>query len=91
MLSDCLSGMVGMPFFESERKVQVFGSSLALTLPAMFVKAHEIEKGLEVNVLYDLDGVLLFCLEDDPNEVVKRISGILKKMERKLEEKGTNK
>jgi hypothetical protein len=34
-----------MPVFESSRKVQVFGSSLALTLPAMFVKVNEIEKG----------------------------------------------
>ena len=80
-----------MPFFESDRKVQVFGSSLALTLPAMFVKAHELEKGREVNVLYDLDGVLVFCLEDDPDEVVKRIIDIMKKMEKKLIENGTKK
>ena len=34
-----------MPVFESERKVQAFGSSLAFTLPALFVKANEIKKG----------------------------------------------
>lgn len=73
-----------MPFFESERKVQVFGSSLALTLPSMFVKANELVKGRVVNVLYDLDGILIFCLEDDSKEVVKHIINLLDKMESKL-------
>ncbi len=79
-----------MPIFESDRKVQVFGSSLALTIPAMFVKVHELEKGREVNVLYNLDGVLIFCLEDDPEKVVQRIVEILDKMESKLNENGSS-
>ena len=33
-----------MRMYESSRKVQVFDSSLALPLPAFFVKANEIEK-----------------------------------------------
>ena len=48
-----------MPVFNSSRKVQVFGSSLAMTLPAMFAKACEIEKGASLNIYYDLDGVLV--------------------------------
>ena len=48
-----------MPVFESSRKVQTFGSSLAMTLPAMFVKACEIRKGSRLNVFYGLDGVLV--------------------------------
>ena len=48
-----------MPIFRDSRKVQVFGSSLAITLPSDFVKACEIEKGAEMRVLYDLEGVLV--------------------------------
>jgi len=48
-----------MPVFESSRKVQVFGSSLAMTLPSLFVKANEVEKGSVSQVYYDLDGVLI--------------------------------
>jgi antitoxin component of MazEF toxin-antitoxin module len=55
-----------MPVFESSRKVQVFGSSLALTLPALFVKANEVEKGSVGKVYYGLDGVLVVSLVDDP-------------------------
>ena len=55
-----------MPLFKSERKAQNFGTSLALTLPSMFAKAHELEKGTRVRVLYGLDGVLVIsCIEDD--------------------------
>jgi len=63
---------------------------IALTIPAMFVKVHELEKGREVNVLYNLDGVLIFCLEDDPEKVVQRIVEILDKMESKLNENGSS-
>ena len=71
-----------MPVFESSRKVQVSGSSLAMTLPALFVKASEIEKGSVVSVFYGLDGVLVLSLsgEDDT------IDGLLKILE-KLEER----
>jgi antitoxin component of MazEF toxin-antitoxin module len=55
-----------MPVFESSRKVQVFGSSLALTLPALFVKVNEVEKGSVGKVYYGLDGVLVVSLVDDP-------------------------
>ena len=48
-----------MPIFESSRKVQAVGTSLALTLPALFVKANEIEKGAISKVYYNLDGVLI--------------------------------
>jgi antitoxin component of MazEF toxin-antitoxin module len=54
-----------MPVFESSRKVQSFGSSLALTLPAMFVKANEVEKGFMSKVYYGLDGVLVITMVDD--------------------------
>ena len=55
-----------MPVFESSRKVQVFGSSLALTLPALFVKVNEVEKGSVNKIYYGLDGVLVVSLVDDP-------------------------
>ena len=58
-----------MPVFRSSRKVQVFGSSLALTLPALFVKANEVKKGSVVNVLFDFDGVLVMYNCSDVNRL----------------------
>ena len=69
-----------MPVFESSRKVQVFGSSLALTLPALFVKANEVEKGSVGKVYYGLEGVLVVSLVDDPKahaglkEIIERLN-----------------
>jgi len=69
-----------MPVFESSRKVQVFGSSLAMTLPALFVKANEVEKGSVGRVYYGLEGVLVVSLVDDPKaragliEIIERLN-----------------
>ncbi len=69
-----------MPVFESSRKVQVFGSSLAMTLPALFVKANEVEKGSVGKVYYGLEGVLVISLVDDPKaragliEIIERLN-----------------
>ena len=73
-----------MPVFESSRKVQVFGSSLALTLPSFFVKANEIEKGLVMKVLYGLDGVLVVSKVNDPEAVVECLTAMMEKLEKKL-------
>ena len=73
-----------MPVFESSRKVQVFGSSLAMTLPALFVKANEIEKGSVMNVLFGLDGVLVLFNCEDPETLRKCLIDILEKLEEKV-------
>ena len=76
-----------MPVFESSRKVQAVGSSLAVTLPALFVKANEIEKGALSEVYYNLDGVLVVSFCDDSGElgesVVEIVESIMKKGWRK--------
>ena len=54
-----------MPVFTDSRKIQVTGSSLAMTLPSFFVKANEIVKWDEVKVLYGLKGVLIVCKTED--------------------------
>ena len=74
-----------MPVFESSRKVQVFGSSLAMTLPAMFVKANEIEKGSILDVLYGLDGVLVLFNCEDPEKLRGCLVDILHRLEEKVE------
>jgi len=74
-----------MPVFESSRKVQVFGSSLAMTLPAMFVKANEIEKGSILDVLYGLDGVLVLFNCEDPEKLKGCLVDILQRLEEKVE------
>jgi hypothetical protein len=48
-----------MPMFKTSRKVQMFGDSLALTIPSMFVKINEIKKGNRMRVFYDLEGTLV--------------------------------
>ena len=76
-----------MPVFESSRKVQAVGSSLALTLPALFVKANEIEKGELSEVYYNLDGVVVISFCDDSGKLcesmVEIVESITKKRERK--------
>lgn len=77
-----------MPVFESRRKVQVFGSSLAMTLPSFFVKANEVEKGAVMKVLYGLEGVLIVSLEKDPEVVKKCLVSIMDKLEEKMNDSG---
>jgi antitoxin component of MazEF toxin-antitoxin module len=72
-----------MPVFKSSRKVQVFGSSLAMTLPAMFAKACEIKQGQELNVYYGLDGVLVLSSCEDEDSMREMTEKILKDMARK--------
>ena len=73
--------MVFMPVFESTRKVQTFGTSLAVTLPAMFVKANEIEKGSFMKVLYGLEGVLVASKIEDNRALKKCLLQILDNLE----------
>ena len=72
-----------MPIIEDSRKVQAFGSSLAITLPSFFVKANEVEKGSELMVVYGLDGVLIVTKADDPSAVEKGLYAILDEFERR--------
>ncbi len=72
-----------MPVFDSSRKVQTFGSSLAMTLPAMFVKANEIEKGSVLKVLYGFEGVLVLFNCDDPRTLRDCLKDIVQILEEK--------
>ena len=78
-----------MPVFESSRKVQVLGSSLAMTLPAMFVKVSEIEKGSVINVLYGLDGVLVLFQSEDVESIREYLIEIIEKIEEKVKSEST--
>lgn len=73
-----------MPVFEDSRKVQKFGSSLAMTLPAMFVKANEIKKGSPVRVYYGLDGVLVMSNCENLEILRDSLVDILEKIEKAL-------
>jgi hypothetical protein len=76
-----------VPVFESSRKVQALGSSLALTLPALFVKANGIGKGELTEVYYNLNGVLIVSFCDDSGELedslVEIVESIVEKGGRK--------
>lgn len=82
-MSGCVvgRGWLCMPVFESSRKVQVSGSSLAMTLPSLFVKVNEIEKGTVVNVLYGLDGVLVLS-RCEGRQTIEGLMKILEKIEK---------
>ena len=66
-----------MKVFECSRKAQAFGNSLALTLPAMFAKVNEIEKGSRLKILYELNGVMLVSMVDDPEAIKAGLKVIL--------------
>ena len=72
-----------MPLFESKRRVQAMGSSLAITLPAFFVKANEIEKGKEIKVFYNLDDVLVAYCDEAPESLIERLKTIITRLEEK--------
>ena len=74
-----------MPVFKSSRKVQNFGSSLALTLPAMFVKANEVRKGQIGKVIYDIDGVLVVSCVEDVEDLKKGLIEIITKLEETIQ------
>jgi antitoxin component of MazEF toxin-antitoxin module len=70
-----------LPVFKSSRKIQLFGSSLAMTLPAMFVKANEVRKGSTGDVYYSLDGLLVVTLTENEN-IREGLLEILEKIEK---------
>lgn len=74
-----------MPVFKSSRKVQEYGSSLALTLPAMFVKVNEIEKGSVMDIMYGLEGVMVISSVGDIEAIKKCLKAIIDKLENKVE------
>ena len=75
-----------MPVFESSRKIQVFGSSLAMTLPALFVKGNEIQKGSTLYTYFNLNGLIVVSTCDDRNTIRDCLLTILKKLDDKLQE-----
>jgi antitoxin component of MazEF toxin-antitoxin module len=86
-----MDGWLFMPVFESSRKVQVFGSSLAMTLPALFVKASEVEKGSVLSVMYGLDGVLVASGVDTPEALRERLVEIIEKLDEDVKMKNEKK
>jgi len=76
-----------MPIFKSSRKIQTFGSSLAITLPSMFVKVNEIEKGSVINLFYGLEGVMVVSRMEDPEEVLRCLNDIIRKLGEKSGDK----
>ena len=72
-----------IPVFKSKRKVQVFGSSLAITLPALFVKGNEIEKGCMTNTLFGFEGVLIATWLDDHDSLKRILYNMIDELEKR--------
>ncbi len=66
-----------MPVFMSKRKIQCSGTSLAITLPSLFVKGNEVSKGSEMKIHYELNGIFIVSNTDDLSSIVKSLVEIL--------------
>ena len=75
---------VTLKLFKTTRKVQLFGSSLALTIPAMFAKINDIEKGKRLNLFYDLNGTLILANCENEEELKKCLINVLESLEKNL-------
>ena len=79
-----------MPVFEFSRKVQVLGSSLAMTIPALFVKVNEVKKGQEVSVIFGLDGILVLSKFADHEAIREGLLSILESLEEGVIDEGSD-
>ncbi len=77
-----------MPVFEYSRKVQTLGSSLALTIPSLFIKVMEIKKGDALDVIHSLDGVLVVSNSKDVGSLRERLMILLDTLEDRVRDKG---
>jgi antitoxin component of MazEF toxin-antitoxin module len=73
-----------MSLFKTSRKVQMFGDSLALTIPSMFVKVCEIEKGNKIRIFYDLEGTLILTKSGNEEELKISLTKFLAKIEKNI-------
>lgn len=72
------------PIFESSRKVQRSGSSLAITLPSMFCIINEIKQKQVLNVMYNLDGILI-VFDANTEDLVQKLKNFIDKLEAKMD------
>jgi antitoxin component of MazEF toxin-antitoxin module len=70
-----------LKIFKTNRKVQVFGSSLAVTLPALFVKVRDIGKGSNLEIIYGLNGALVISDKVEPDVLRAWLRFILQKLD----------
>ena len=71
-----------MPVFTSERKVQRFGSSYAITIPALYVKLNEVKKGSLLNIIYSTDNVMIVS-KVRPEKVLTHLEELIRDIEEK--------
>jgi len=66
------------------------GSSLAMTIPALFVKANEVEKGQEVSVIFGFDGILVLSKFADHEAIRGPLLSILESIEERVIDEGSD-
>ena len=54
----------------------------------MFVKANEIEKGVTLNLLYDLKGIIIVSSTDNPMDLVECLTEIIESLGKKRHSQG---
>ena len=71
-----------MAVYYSCRKIQEFGTSLALTIPSLFAKVRSVRKGEKVHVIYCLDGVVIVSDIKDVNKLISTLQNMIISMEK---------
>ncbi|EMR73157.1 hypothetical protein MCGE09_00508 [Thaumarchaeota archaeon SCGC AB-539-E09] len=67
------------------------GTSLVMTIPSMFVKAHKVGRGSVVKVIYGLEGVLILSKSGDDQEILDKLMVLIRGIEEnRLEKKDKN-
>ena len=70
-----------MPIIKSRRKVQSLGDSLAMTLPSLYTKINQINKGENLNTYYFTEDLLIVSNLDE-GKLENSILEFLKNLEK---------
>lgn len=70
-----------MTLHYSSRKIQEFGTSLALTIPSLYAKVRSVRKGETVHVIYCLDGVVIVSDLKDLNKLKTTLQEMILSLE----------
>ena len=75
--------MRDVPIFSSKRKVQSLGDSLALTLPSLYTKINEINKGKHLTTYFCTEDIIIISLDDDFEKLKTNLDIFIRELEKK--------
>ena len=75
--------MRDVPIFSSKRKVQSLGDSLALTLPSLYTKINEINKGKNLTTYFCTEDIIIISQDDDFEKLKIDLDIFIRELEKK--------